>query len=61
MPLRCARCQGPLQPEDAAEVGEEQGTSASLVYVHRDGCEPAAEMPQVLSRLMRKDTPHDRR
>lgn len=35
LPLRCARCQQPLTTEGAEEVSEEQGTSASLVYVHR--------------------------
>lgn len=38
MPLRCARCQKPLREEDAIEVGEEQATTANLVYVHRRGC-----------------------
>lgn len=33
--LRCARCQQSLTPADAEEVAEEQGSSASLVYVHR--------------------------
>lgn len=38
--LRCVRCQQPLRPQDAEEVGEEQGTSANLVFIHKDGCEP---------------------
>jgi hypothetical protein len=37
-PLRCARCQQPLTAGEAEEVGEEQGTSASLVYIHRGPC-----------------------
>jgi hypothetical protein len=38
LPLRCARCQQPVEPKDAREVGEEQGTSANLVFVHKGGC-----------------------
>jgi hypothetical protein len=36
--LRCARCQQPLQAADAEEVPVEQGTSSSLLYIHKDGC-----------------------
>jgi hypothetical protein len=40
LPIRCARCQQPIRPGQAEEVGEEQGTSASLVYIHRGPCPP---------------------
>lgn len=37
-PGQCHRCQKPMQAEDAQEVAVEQGTSASQIYIHRDGC-----------------------
>lgn len=38
LPIRCARCQQPLTRSQAEEVGEEQGTASSLVYIHRGPC-----------------------
>jgi hypothetical protein len=38
--VRCARCQQPIRAGQAEEVGEEQGTASSLVYIHRGSCPP---------------------
>lgn len=34
----CARCQKPIVAGQEREVGEEQGTVANLVFIHRSGC-----------------------
>jgi hypothetical protein len=35
---RCHRCQQPAGRGELVEVAVEQGTSASLVYIHRRDC-----------------------
>lgn len=36
--LLCARCQEPIPAGQEREVGEEQGTAANLVFIHRSPC-----------------------
>jgi hypothetical protein len=52
--VQCARCQHSLPIEQAEEVGEEQATTANLVWVHRSPCPtgPAGRGPRVVQRLL---------